>query len=105
MERHTGDSGSFLFGLVIGMVSGAAAGLLYAPRSGREMRAEIADRARSGRDQLTTAAEKSVEMFKEGRQAVARSGEAIASAFNEGRAAYDRARTGEQHSDVPRANG
>ena len=98
MERqHTGgDSGSFLFGLVIGVVGGAAAGLLYAPRSGREMRADLAERARSGREQLTTAAEKGLEMVKEGRHAFARGGEAIAGAVNEGRAAYDRARTGEQ---------
>jgi gas vesicle protein len=96
MERHTGDSASFLFGFVLGIVGGAAAGLLYAPRSGREMRAEIADRARSGREQLKTAAEKGAEMVKEGRQAAARGGEAIANAFNEGRAAYERARTGEQ---------
>ena len=96
MERqHSPDAGSFLFGFVLGVVGGAAAGLLYAPRSGREMRADLAERARSGREHLSHAAEKGVEMLKEGRQVFARSGDAIASAVNEGRQAYERARTGE----------
>ena len=96
MERqHNGDAASFLFGFVLGVVGGAAAGLLYAPRSGREMRADLAERARNSREHLSHAAEKGMEMFKEGRQAFARGGEAIARAVNEGRQAYERARVGE----------
>jgi gas vesicle protein len=52
---------SFLLGLVIGAIAGAIAALLTAPRAGREMRDELAARARvaatTAREAATTARE------------------------------------------------
>ena len=95
-EHNVGDTaGAFFLGLVLGVIGGAAAGVLYAPRPGRETRADLAVRARGGKEKLTTAAEKGMEMFREGRHVFSRGGQAIASALHEGRAAYERARTNE----------
>lgn len=49
-ERHWR---SFFFGLVIGAIGGAVVALLTTPRAGREMRGEIANRAREAADGAT----------------------------------------------------
>ena len=92
-KEPTGFNGTGPF--LLGFAIGAAAGLFYAPRSGREMRAQLAERARDGRERLSTAAEKGKEIVREGREVIERGGQAISSALSEGRAAYDRARTRE----------
>ncbi len=48
-ERHWG---AFFLGLIIGAVAGAAVALLTAPKPGREMRDELAERAREAADNV-----------------------------------------------------
>jgi gas vesicle protein len=44
MEENEKDCGSFLRGLVIGGVLGALAGILFAPKSGKELRSDIKEK-------------------------------------------------------------
>lgn len=48
------NCGSFWLGTLIGMAIGAALSLLYAPRSGVEMRAAIKEKAAETRDRATS---------------------------------------------------
>ena len=41
MAENSSDRGGFLRGLFIGSVLGALAGLLFAPKSGKELRSEL----------------------------------------------------------------
>lgn len=50
IERRTGSFGTFVWGLLLG----AAAALLYAPRSGRETRRELTESATRIRDKAET---------------------------------------------------
>ena len=50
IERRTGDFGTFVWGLLIG----AGAALLFAPRSGRETRRELTESATRLRDRAET---------------------------------------------------
>lgn len=50
IERRTGSFGTFVWGLLIG----AAAALLYAPKSGRETRRELSESATRLRDKAET---------------------------------------------------
>ncbi len=81
-------AGSVLLAFILGLVSGAAVAMLYAPASGRETREYLGERAREGRDRATEIAEK-------GRQALGQSRETLANAIERGREAYQQARTRE----------
>lgn len=50
MANGSGDS--FLAGVILGGIVGFAAGILLAPKSGSEMRADLMDRTDSAREQL-----------------------------------------------------
>ena len=50
MANGSGDS--FLAGVILGGILGLAAGVLLAPKSGSEMRADLLDRADSAREQI-----------------------------------------------------
>ena len=50
MANGSGDS--FLAGVIIGGIAGFAVGIMLAPKSGSEMRADILDRTDSAREQL-----------------------------------------------------
>ena len=50
MANGSGDS--FLAGVILGGIAGFAVGILLAPKSGSEMRADLLDRADSAREQL-----------------------------------------------------
>ena len=50
MANGSGDS--FLAGVILGGIAGFAAGLLLAPKTGSEMRADLVDRTDSAREQL-----------------------------------------------------
>ena len=50
MANGSGDS--FLAGVIIGGIAGFAAGVLLAPKSGSEMRADLLDRTDSAREQI-----------------------------------------------------
>ena len=50
MANGSGDS--FLAGVILGGIAGFAVGILMAPKSGSEMRADLLDRTDSAREQL-----------------------------------------------------
>jgi gas vesicle protein len=81
-------AGSVLLAFILGLVSGAAVAMLYAPASGRETREYLGERAREGRERATEIAEK-------GRQAMGQGRETLANAIERGREAYQQARTRE----------
>jgi gas vesicle protein len=89
-EREEGG-GSFLMGLLAGTVLGAGLGMLFAPKSGSELRSQIGNqiadqtgRIREVADQTyNQASEKVSQIVDRGREVVDR-----------GREAYERARSG-----------
>ena len=58
-------SGEFVVGLLVGALVGTALGLLFAPFSGEESRAKVAEGARHLKE---TAAEKAGELLKRGKE-------------------------------------
>jgi gas vesicle protein len=89
MARDDGNgAGSILLAFLLGAVSGAAVALLYAPRSGRETRDYLGEKAREGRARAAEAAER-------GRQVIAQGRETISTAIDRGREAYQQARARE----------
>lgn len=92
--NHEHEGGRFLFGFAMGIVGGAAAALLYAPKEGREVRNYLAERAREGRHRAAEMAERSRDMVREGRHALDQGKEMISNAVQEGRDAYRRTKTG-----------
>ncbi len=109
LERRTDDGGAggrVAFFLIGGLV-GAAAALLFAPKSGRELRADIADATRKGVDQARerateaveagreranefyqTASSKATELAATAREAAHRRGETLQAAIDAGKRAY-----------------
>jgi gas vesicle protein len=80
IERRTGNFGTFVWGLLLG----AAAGLLFAPKSGRETRRELTDSAYRLRDQAE-------EKVREVQHTVTDTVEDVRSQFEEGIEAARRA--------------
>ena len=86
MTRDEGaGAGSVLLAFLVGAVSGAAFALLYAPKSGRETREYLGDKAREGRDRAAAVAAKGREVIEQGR-------ETLSTAVERGREAYKQAR-------------
>ena len=75
------NAGSVLLAFLVGALSGAAVALLYAPKSGRETRDYLGEKAREGRARAADAAAK-------GREAVNQGRETITTAIERGREAY-----------------
>lgn len=80
--QEGGDGGSFVIGLLTGTVLGAGLGMLFAPKSGSELRGQLSQQAESlahtASDGYKKAAEAAGEWVEKGRGA--------------GRVVYDRAR-------------
>ncbi|HEV2862644.1 MAG TPA: YtxH domain-containing protein [Pyrinomonadaceae bacterium] len=102
---HVGDSDNAtkLTCFAIGAVVGAAAALLFAPKSGRELREDIADATRKGVDRARetgtqlgarageyygAASARAGELAAGAREAAARRGEHFSAAWDAGRQAY-----------------
>ncbi len=98
-----GDAGARLTYFAIGATVGAVVALLFAPKSGRELRQDVADATRKGVDraretgsQLSvrageyyeTASARAGELAQSARDAVSRRGELVNSAIEAGRQAY-----------------
>jgi gas vesicle protein len=98
-----GDAGARLTYFAIGATVGAVVALLFAPKSGRELRQDVADATRKGVDharetgsQLSTrageyyetATSKAGELATSAREAASRRGEQFSSAIEAGRQAY-----------------
>ncbi len=85
--EQTGDEGAtnILAWFITGAVIGATVALLYAPKSGRETRQFLADKAQQSKDAVTdtsnTIVESSRDIFERGRQLV----EDAADLFDRGR--------------------
>ena len=87
-EGAGAGAGNVLLAFLVGALSGAAVALLYAPRSGRETREYLGEKAREGRARAADAAAKSRDVLNQGR-------EKITTAIDRGREAYQQARTRE----------
>jgi gas vesicle protein len=104
IEKNTGGVGDFLLGALIG----AGVALLFAPRSGRETRADISRRARSAQDRVRGVAEEVTdqvvdkfegarsrieEQIESARTAIVAKKEQVSRAMEAGREAAHQART------------
>ena len=106
-RRERSDAGGYVAFFLLGGLIGAAAALLFAPKSGRELRADIADATRTGVDQARekagelyetgraragefydTASSKASELATQAREAATRRGESIQAAIEAGKRAY-----------------
>ena len=85
MSNNGASAGTVIMAFALGAIAGAAVALLYAPTSGEDMRRNLADRAREGRDRAET-------MAREGREFVQRQRDTVAAAVERGREAFDQAR-------------
>jgi gas vesicle protein len=82
------NAGNVLLAFLVGALGGAALALLYAPKTGRETREFLGEKAREGRARAIDAAAK-------GREALNQSRETITTAIERGREAYQQARSRE----------
>ena len=104
IEKHSGGVGDFLLGALIG----AGVALLFAPRSGRETRADISRRARAAQDRVRdvatgvtdqvvdtfeTARSRIEEQLESARDAIVNKKEQVSRAMEAGREAAQQART------------
>ena len=93
------DSNSFLWFLA-GLGIGAAVGILYAPKSGRETREQILQAAEDSREAVSTRArqyrEQANQWVDKGKQYVDSQKEQIKSAFEAGKSAYREATEAEK---------
>ena len=104
IEKHSGGVGDFLLGALIG----AGVALLFAPRSGRETRADIGRRARAAQDRVRdvatdvtdqvvdtfeTARSRIEEQIESARSAIVNKKEQVSRAMEAGREAAQQART------------
>jgi gas vesicle protein len=104
IEKHGGGVGDFLLGALIG----AGVALLFAPRSGRETRADIGRRARAAQDRVRdvatgvtdqvvetfeTARSRIEEQIETARDAIVTKKEQVSRAMEAGREAAHQART------------
>jgi gas vesicle protein len=102
-QRRESDAGTRLTYFVIGATVGAVVALLFAPKSGRELREDLADATRKGVDraretgtQLSAkageyydaASARAGELAATAREAAARRGERVSAAIDAGRQAY-----------------
>lgn len=60
-----GNGDSFLAGVILGGIAGFAVGILLAPKSGSEMRADLLDRTDSAREQIWDRTGSAREQFME----------------------------------------
>jgi gas vesicle protein len=79
-------AGGVLLAFLMGLLGGAALALLYAPKSGRETREYLGEKAREGRARAADAAAKGRDVLNQGR-------ETLNSAIERGREAYQQARS------------
>ncbi|MFB3812558.1 MAG: YtxH domain-containing protein [Terriglobales bacterium] len=93
------DNGNSFLWFLAGLGVGAVIGVLYAPKSGREMRDEIAHRADEGRayvtDRARQAREQAERWVERGRDFYDAQKEQFKSAFQAGKEAYKEA-TGQE---------
>ena len=67
MARDDGGAGTVIVAFVLGAITGAAVALLVAPATGEEMRRKLSERAREGKDSLSSAVERGREAYQQAR--------------------------------------
>ena len=87
-EREDGG-GSFLMGLLAGTVLGAGLGMLFAPKTGSELRSQLGEQAGRLRTQATDGYQQASEKVTQGYQQAT---EKVSQIVDRGREAYERAR-------------
>jgi len=88
-NNESSGAGGVLLAFLLGAVGGAAVALLCAPRTGRETREYLGDKANEARARAADAAAK-------GREAIAQGRDTLSTAIERGREAYQQARTREK---------
>lgn len=101
-DEGCGCSGSGILWFLAGLGVGAAVGVLYAPKSGRETRESILSAAEESREVVQERAKKYKEQAQEwadrGKDVIAQQKDNIRSAFEAGRQAY---RDASQQDPIP----
>jgi len=86
------DNSNSLVWFLAGLGAGALIGVLYAPRSGRETRQALRDKAEEGRDYVITrgraAKEQASQWADKGREALGKHKESLSTAIDAGVQAY-----------------
>jgi len=86
------DNSNSLVWFLAGLGAGALLGVLYAPRSGRETRQALRDKAEEGRDFVVTrgrqAKEQAQQWAEKGREALGKHKESLGTAIDAGVQAY-----------------
>jgi gas vesicle protein len=88
-EREEGG-GSFLMGLLAGTVLGAGLGMLFAPKSGSELRSQIGTQIADQTGKLREVADP---LYQQATEKVQQATEKVSQIVDRGREAYDRARS------------
>ena len=60
-------AGTVIVAFVLGAITGAAVALLVAPATGEEMRRKLSERAREGRDSVSSAVDRGREAYRQAR--------------------------------------
>jgi gas vesicle protein len=88
------DSGEVVLSFLLGALVGAALGILYAPRSGKETRMKLRDLGEDLGDKINDIKEEVVEkaehIVEEGKEKLAEQKERFSAAFDAGKKAYDK---------------
>ena len=93
LER-TESGGSFLMGLLAGTVIGAGLGMLFAPKSGSELRSDLGNRIADQTGRVREVADQTYAKARDiADQTYNKAGEKVSQMVDRGREAYDRART------------
>jgi gas vesicle protein len=69
MARNDDGAGLVIMAFALGALAGAAVALLMAPTSGEEARRILADKAREGKDSLSSAVERGRQAYQQARGA------------------------------------
>lgn len=85
--REGGGGGSFVMGLLTGAVLGVGLGMLFAPKSGSELRSQLSDQAGNVADQASEgyrrASESASQWAERGREVYNKASEAVAKGAQE----------------------
>src|SRR6185295_11211516 len=88
-DNENSGGGSFVMGLLTGTVLGAGLGMLFAPKSGSELRSQLSEQAGNLANQASDGYRKASEAASDGYR---RASEAAGDWADKGREAYDKTR-------------
>jgi gas vesicle protein len=95
VERENGG-GAFLMGMLAGTVLGAGLGMLFAPKTGSEVRRQLSEQANrlrsTANDTIHQASEKISQVSQQASDKIGQASEKVTQIVDRGREAYDRAK-------------